>query len=207
MTKEIFLNLKQRKHTLEVNKSIVYIFNLYSVEQCETVKWAWGLALGFWRYKPGVGNISKGHIETMVRCHIFYLKKKKKNMPCKLTLNCFWLYDWSLNAAVDLRRWRCVVFDFFLVNSLLSCVSSKPAHPLSLHSLSLHGPWCCSGPLIDQWFPVSLMWSHRESHAEPQIKWLQFFDSVRTYWLVLDSMKVYSLTRFLSTSNCFSLYT
>lgn len=44
VTKEIFLNLKNsrknRKHTLEVNKSIVYIFNLYSLEQCETVKWA-----------------------------------------------------------------------------------------------------------------------------------------------------------------------
>lgn len=55
-------------------------------------------------------------------------------MPCKLTLNCFWLDDWGLNAAVDLWTLEICGVDFFLVNNLLGCVSFKP--PLPLHSIS-----------------------------------------------------------------------
>lgn len=93
--------------------------------------------------------------------------------------------------------------DFFLVNSLLSCVSFNPPppHSLSSHSLNHHGPWC-SAPLPDQSFPASggvtgsLSLSLKSSH----------YTSL-TVCEHVDSMKVCTLIRFLSTSNGFSLYT
>lgn len=75
-----------------------------------------------------------------------------------------------------------------------SCIVSLPAppssQPLSLHSLSPHCHNVVVHPNQIMWFNVRLWWSCRSCALITQIKWWLLFDSVWTYWLIFDRVKV-----------------
>lgn len=150
----------------------------------------------------GVGDIAKGILRQWSNA-IYILFK---NMSCKWILNCFWLYDMiRFKCCCWLETLMCGT-DFFLVNSLLSCDGSEPPVPFHyaskatmVHNDVVTPHWASGSMDVSGGIPGRLMLSH---------KWSDYSSlSVWAYWLDPDSMKVYTLIWFLSTSNGFSLYT